>query len=906
MQISGVGTKSSSELDGIMGEIRTNLAIDANTGICICYPDGYFFSCNNVFLNLLGYTQEELLLLNFTNDITPEKWQDLEKDLFTTESSPHGKLNYIKELIKKDGSCISIEVNAGFITDEDENIVFFYAFVQDLKEWNKLKSRLVETKEMAERFLDITESLILSVDSSGKVLMINSRCEDILEYNQQELQSRNWIQLCIPPDIRKTVKKLFERIFSGNIEGNEYNRNEVLTKSGTEKIISWHNTIIRNEDGSVRELLCAGFDVTKEVHLQRRLQESNERYELILEATNDAIFDQDLNHNTVYATPTMYRMLGYTPDELEISIESLQKIIDPDDYSRIWQMQEEINEKKRDRFELELHLRHKSGKWITVLCRSTTLFDANGLPKRIIGSYVDITKLVEYENALKESEEKYRQIAENTLDIICIMNTNLDITYANPAVENMLGIPVDVFLNSNLEDHMTPEAYTDFKSKVKNKLSGNKEHSHITCESSFLHASGETVSVDIHGRLLYDRDNNPMGLQGVIRDISERKNLEQQLLQSQKIESVGQLAGGIAHDFNNMLSVIIGHADMALERLSPDSQIYNDLKAISEAGNQSAKLTSQLLAFARRQTAKPISIVLTQTIQDMLSMLKRLIGENIRLTWKPSAATKSKYVQFDPSQLIQLVTNLVLNARDAISEIGEIVISTNLAERSDPVLSSNSDFLDQEYISLCIQDTGTGMSEEIMQHIFDPFFTTKKMGTGTGLGLSTVFGIVKQNNGVITVSSRPGSGSEFAVYLPVCHETSTATENREPHDTARIQKMTVLHVEDESAILELNTKILERMGHTVLAATNAEVALEIAEKHKGNINLLISDVILPDMNGLELSKRLFSLFPSIKCLFVSGYTADVISQQGLILDEINFLQKPYSIKELEKKIQSIT
>ena len=381
----------------------------------------------------------------------------------------------------------------------------------------------------------------------------------------------------------------------------------------------------------------------------------------------------------------------------------------------------------------------------------------------------------------------------------------------------------------------------------------------------------------------------------------KRDALEAQLHQAQKMEAIGRLAGGVAHDFNNMLAVISGHADLALEQTAPDSPLYADLLAIQKASQRSADLTRQLLAFARKQTIAPKVLDLNDTIAGMLKMLGRLIGEDIELLWKPASTLWP--VNMDPSQIDQIMANLVVNARDAITGVGKITIETGQAEFDESYCEAHAGFTPGQYVLLAVSDNGCGMSREILAQLFDPFFTTKPRGRGTGLGLATVYGIVKQNYGCINVYSEPGQGSTFKIYLPRHVADPGEASAAPPPPTAPTGAETVLLVEDEEALLKLSAQLLERLGYTVLAAGGPNQALQLAEAHPGIIHLLLTDVIMPDMSGRDLWQQLSALRPSLKCLFMSGYTANVIAHHGVLDEGVHFLQKPFSREALAAKLR---
>ncbi len=399
------------------------------------------------------------------------------------------------------------------------------------------------------------------------------------------------------------------------------------------------------------------------------------------------------------------------------------------------------------------------------------------------------------------------------------------------------------------------------------------------------------------------KNGKPAEIFGTIQDITERRKLEEQLRHSQKMESVGRLAGGVAHDYNNMLGVILGYTELALAKAAPGDALHAYLQEIFDAARRSADITRQLLAFARRQTIVPVVLDLNAGVESLLKMLRRLIGENLHLAWLPGPGLWP--VRMDPSQLNQILANLCVNARDAIGDIGQIRIETANVTLDEAYGGAHPGIAPGDYDLLMVSDDGHGMTKEIIDHLFEPFFTTKEVGKGTGLGLATVYGIVQQNEGAIHVYSEPGKGSTFKIYLPRHAGQAVAISAPEAEEIPKGRGETLLVVEDEEAILTLTQKILEIMEYRVLIAGSPEAAIDLAGRHDGPIDLLVSDVVLPEMNGRELAEKVRSLHPEVKCLFMSGYTADIIAHRGVLDQGVHFLQKPFATRDLARKVRQV-
>jgi two-component system cell cycle sensor histidine kinase/response regulator CckA len=408
---------------------------------------------------------------------------------------------------------------------------------------------------------------------------------------------------------------------------------------------------------------------------------------------------------------------------------------------------------------------------------------------------------------------------------------------------------------------------------------------------------------------IFDKQGRFLGYRGISRDITERRRaegeqekLQAQLLQIQKMDTVGRLAGGVAHDFNNMLTVICSYVEMTLNELEVDHPLYKRMYEVHQAAQHSADLTRQLLAFARKQVISPRVLDLNETISGALKMLHRLIGENIKLIWKPG--TNLGHVRMDATQISQILANLAVNARDAINGPGHLIIETANIVIDQANCTINLDLTPGNFVLMTVSDEGCGMNKETLSRIFEPFFTTKEEGKGTGLGLSTVYGIVKQNKGAVDVCSEPGQGTVFKIYLPQVQFGTkvTLTNNGSTRD---VGTETILLVEDEPAILELGAYILEHRGYKVLTAHSPAKALALVLEYRGTIDLLITDVIMPEMNGRELAKEILVIRPETKVLFMSGYTADVISHHGGLESGIHFLEKPFLASSLGKKVREV-
>lgn len=501
------------------------------------------------------------------------------------------------------------------------------------------------------------------------------------------------------------------------------------------------------------------------------------------------------------------------------------------------------------------------------------------------------------EEELRESEEKYRSLVESSNDQIFMLSPDGVYLESNDRVEQFGLNKGSRIVGKRLEDVYGEDAGTH-REKLEAVVASQSAHKF---NHKLTSVSGRTIE---HEDTFYPilRDGRLWAIGAICRDVTEQKHLESQLRQAQKMEAVGRLAGGVAHDFNNMLNIISGYTELALNKISPADIIREDLDEVLKAAARSAELTRQLLAFARRQAISPRVIDLNAVIESSKKMLHRLVGEDINLRFNPGEGLYA--IKFDASQVDQILANLCINARDAITGVGDITIETENIVADENYCSFHLDFTPGEYVLLRFSDSGIGMDKIIQESIFEPFFTTKEVGKGTGLGLATVYGIVRQNNGFIYVYSEPARGTSFQIYIPR-HQGPCAEDLKEPQEAPVSGSETILVVEDEAQILSLCSIVLERLGYTVIGAGTPEKAISLCQTYEGKIHLLITDVIMPGMNGKDLSDRIDAIKPGIKTLFMSGYTKEAITHRGVLNEGIIFIQKPFSIKTLASIVRKI-
>jgi two-component system, cell cycle sensor histidine kinase and response regulator CckA len=518
----------------------------------------------------------------------------------------------------------------------------------------------------------------------------------------------------------------------------------------------------------------------------------------------------------------------------------------------------------------------------------------------------DITERKRAEEALTSERTLLRTLMDLLPTLIFVKDREGRFLVANAACAHYMGLASPQELIGKTDaDFYPPEVAAGFRADERKVLEGTPL---VDREEEAALPGGTRRFLLTNKVPLRGSGGNIIGLVGTCLDITERRRaeaekekLEAQFQQAQKMETVGRLAGGVAHDFNNMLQAILSHVDLALADAPPGSALRESIEEIQKSAQRSAALVRQLLAFARKQAIAPRVLDLNETVEGLLKLLHRLIGENIQLSWVPGAGLGP--VKLDPTQVDQVLANLCVNARDAIGGVGKITIETGDAFFDETYCIEHPGFLPGAYVRLAVSDTGCGMDKATQAQIFEPFFTTKDVGEGTGLGLATVYGIVKQNHGFIHVYSEPGKGTTFSIYLPRHTGQAVAPQTKGAANLRRSTGETVLLVEDEPSILAIAQKVLDRLGYTVLAAATPGQALQLAEAHAGKIHLLMTDVVMPEMNGRDLARELLARKPETKCLFMSGYAADVIVHQGVIEKGVHFIQKPFTMADLAAKVR---
>lgn len=645
-----------------------------------------------------------------------------------------------------------------------------------------------------------------------------------------------------------------------------------------------------------------------EMAARKQLQASQRQLQLTqfaMDHAADPAYWADAAGRIVYANETACRNLGYARAEfLQLMATDFHPRLPPQTWGHFWE-----DLKNRGSWVFETTHRRKDGStYAAEIHASFVVFEGC---EYVCAFAQDISIRRRAEQALRDSEERYRLLAENVSDVIWTMTLDGRFTYISPAIEKLRGYTVEEALKQPFNETIAPEFTATVEDGLRfcaEAMRSGQRVPDTRGEFELLRKDGSRVWCEINTTGMYDAQGLFIAILGVTRDISARKQadderdkLQTQLMHAQRMESVGRLAGGVAHDFNNKLTAILGNAEMCLDEIPAQHPLREYLDEIILSARQSAALTRQLLAYARKQVIKPERLDLNDTVSNTLKMLRRLIGEDIELGWKPAANPAT--ILMDPTQLDQILANLAVNARDAIAGAGRLTIETANTTLDPDACAAYPDSTPGAYVRLSVSDTGCGMDDYVLSHIFEPFFTTKPTGHGTGLGMATVYGIVRQNNGFIHVASRPGEGTVFHVYLPAMEHTPATRDARHGNDLPQGHGETILLVEDEAPALRVTELLLTRLNYKVISAGSPEDALRLAGEAAAPIALLLTDIVMPKLNGRELAERLRATQPHLRCLYMSGYTADVIAQKGILDQDTHFIAKPFSRTELALKIR---
>ncbi|NLD38509.1 MAG: PAS domain S-box protein [Desulfatiglans sp.] len=868
-------------------------------------------SFDDIYYSMAGYEPQ-----GFPQDFNSWKERVHPDDQPLAESAINGYLSGQSEMFdvefrfrRKDDSWMWIQ-GLGKIVEWDEkgNPVRMMGTHTDITRRRIAEDALRDSEKKHRQLFETMSSGVIYQDIEGHITSANPAAEKILGLNFENMRGRTskdprWRMIseegaCVPDLEHPAMIALATGKRVGPVIRGVY----IPEKGQYIWIYITAIPVYQPEETKPSQVYAIFDDITQRKRDQDALKDGRKRMAGILQGTNAGTWEWNVQTGEIIYNERWAEIIGYTLEEISpVSTKTFEMFCNPDDLKAANIKLKRHFNREIDYYESESRMMHKDGHWVWVVDRGKVVTWSNdGEPLMMMGTHQDITE--------KKLAEEHIALLAQMVDIapgaITVHDFNGNTFYANQRAFEMHGYTKEELMVLNLKDIETPESAELIKPRMKVVI----DKGETSFEVMHRRKDGTTFPGHVHIKKI-EWEGKPAIL-SITLDLTEKKEAEErhdklqaQFNQAQKMESVGRLAGGVAHDFNNMLNVIMGHAELTLIQIKPEDPLHESIEEIMKAAKRSADLTRQLLAFARKQTISPRVIDLNSTIEGTLKMLRRIIGEDIELIWKPE--NNLWPVMIDPSQMDQILANLCVNARDAINSGGKIIIETDKVFFDEDYCIIHDGLPPGKYVLFSVSDNGCGMNQETMSHLFEPFFTTKKTGAGTGLGLATVYGAVKQNNGYINVYSEPSVGTTVRIYLPgiADKDMSEARENISEPVTGGNE--VILLVEDEPAILRLTRRMLEGMGYTVISAGSPGEAISVARGYPGNIDLLITDVVMPEMNGRELAKNILSLYPDIKRLYMSGYTADVIAYHGVLDEGVHFIQKPFMIKDFAAKIREI-
>ena len=740
---------------------------------------------------------------------------------------------------------------------------------------------------------------VLITDAQGIILWVNAAFTRTTGYSADEVIGQTPRLLKSGEHSPDFYRELWSTISSGRSwTGDMTNRR----KNGTVYVEEQTITPVLDAGGDPAYFIAVKQDRTLRRRADDALRHSEARYRLLAENISDVIGLYDLNMNAIYVSPSVHRLQGYTPDEV-IARPMMDHLVGGSRELAVRMLEEELAIERSGQGDLarsrtlELEVLCKDGRTVWTESKITAVRNPVGTLTGFIALSRDITERKRVEAELRDTSQMLRTIIDASVLAIVALDRDARVTLWNNAAARLFGWSASEVLGLPLPT-VPDDRRAEFEEARARTLAGEA----VIYETQRSRKDGSLVEVLRSSAAIFDPRGEMAGVMAIFVDLTERKLLEDQLRQAVKMEGIGRLAGGIAHDFNNLLTVIGGRLYILLSQLPADHPMRRDLILIQQTGDRAAALTRQLLAFSRKQTLTPAVIDLRDILSGMRTLLERVLGEDVDVLIDLDQA--AGHVTADPGQIEQVILNMAVNARDAMPQGGSLTLETRHVDVDATYARQQVDLTPGRYEVLSISDTGVGMDAATLARVFEPFFTTKPVGKGTGLGLATAYGIIKQSDGHITVSSRPGSGTTFRIYLPRTGGSGSAPVVVE-EAIARRGTEVVLLAEDDVILRALARDILMSAGYTVLESQDVEDALRFAERQDGPIHLLLTDVVMPHMNGQTVAEAVKRFRPDVKVLYMSGYTDDVIVHHGVLEPGIALLQKPFTPGGLARKVREV-
>ncbi len=837
-------------------------------------------------------------------DSMPKGWLDrifpedrqIVSDAYGDLMGDVAKIEVEYRILRPDGAHRWVRTRGFQVRDSDGTLIRLAGIVTDITERRRVSQALTESEARYRELFENAIDIIYTHDLQGNYTSVNKAGESIMGYTKAEALAMNIADTVAPEFSEKAMKMIAAKLAGEEVTAYEL---DLIAKGGHRITVEVNTRILYERDIPVGVQGIAR-DITKRKQTEAALRSSEASFKSLFDTANDAIMVLsegsflDCNHRAeLLFGLAKDDIIGHSPMEFSPPVQPdgrtsserapLYLSVALDGIPQFFEWQ---------------HVRPDGTRFDAEVSLNRVDFGGSARLQAIVR---DVTERKLAEAALAAAEENYRSIFENAVEGIFQSTQDGRFISANPAMARILGYDSPAELMADRVDIMN-QHYVDPVSRVdlKKMLTDHDVAKGYECE--VFRRDRSTIWTQENIRTVRNANGDILYYEGSLEDITARKSLEGQLRQSQKMEAVGVLAGGIAHDFNNLLTAINGYSSLTLKKMAPDHPFRHNIEEVKNAGDRAAELTSQLLAFSRKQVLQPVVINLNTVVSNIQKMLRRIIRESIELHVVLDPALSN--VRADPGQIEQVIMNLTINARDAMPDGGTLTVETKNVFLDERYARQHGTVIAGEFVRMTVTDTGEGMAPATQLHIFEPFFTTKEVGKGTGLGLSTVYGIVKQSGGDVLVYSELGHGTTFKIYLPrvvdAVNRLSWATDEASSEGTE-----TILLVEDEEIVRTFVKTILSENGYKVLEASNGAEALAIGRSHSEPIHMLLTDLIMPKMSGTDLKDQLFKIRPDIKNLFMSGYTDASISHQGVLQSGTAFIEKPFSPDALFLKIREV-
>jgi PAS domain S-box-containing protein len=764
----------------------------------------------------------------------------------------------------------------------------------EIAERQRAEAALRESERLFRDMMSRIKLISLMLDVEGRITYCNDYLLTMTGWRREEVIGQRWFDLFIPSDAAG-LNGVFENLLKDLPEA-WHHENEILTKAGGRRLIRWNNAVLRSASGEVIGTASIGEDITERKTAEQQLGESEERFRQMAERIHKVFWmcNKDMT-KVLYVSPAYEQIWGRPCSTLYERPASFAEAAHPEDSE---QLMVAIAAKKQGReTEVEYRISRPDGSVRWILARSFPVRNEAGEFYRVAGVAEDITERKASEAALRASEERLRLITETIDEAFWMADVAVEtMVYVSPAYERIWGRSTES-LRQNPKSFVEA-IHDDDRQRVLAVLESQKDGKPFEHEYRIVRPDGALRWILDRGFPVRNSEGKATHYVGTAQDVTERKRLEEQFRQAQKMEAIGQLAGGVAHDFNNILTAIMMQSELSLLATDLPKEVSDGLQQTLSYAQRAANLTRQLLLFSRRQVMQPRLLDANEVVTSLAKMLQRIIGEDVRLQLHLHPVPLMTHA--DAGMLDQVVMNLSVNARDAMPNGGQLLIETSERELDEEFVRLHPDTRPGRYACLSVSDSGTGIPPHVLPQIFEPFFTTKESGKGTGLGLATVFGIVKQHQGWIEVANNPTCGATFDILLPLSEATPAQLRCAAKSPKSIGGTETILLVEDEPTVRRLTKKTLERHGYRTLEACNGEEAIAIWQEHRGEVALLLTDSVMPGgMTGQQLARRLQEDNPRrLKVIFTSGYSAEIVKRGLALQPGERFIQKPCPPQEL--------